>query len=560
MDLDDGGDLYSLNGTDYVLDLIAETEIPPAFPVCKSYFLVAANREKKRSPDLVPSSPHNPEQINTFELEVEESPPAPTRYGRQPFKSRSIDDITRIDQHSPQEYVSRQKRKEKLRSSSHERFLDDIDKMEPPLSKTSVLNDRYFDGGAKTRSDMTVEDPYHSKTRPEPLGGASATVLGLSKTSRLNERYAEPQREVPGLSETSKLNKRYLVGNQKTPPDTNQHSRTISSSPPGWQDELGLASSALNDRYFSRQEILKNTKTDASDTGSRFEGDTTVASITGISNKVNGHSPDLNGDSHPVRDANNSSQASNDGIDFPEFDFPDANGDDDQQEHEDDLDASSRATESTRYVKYAGGRPPPPGRPHAARALVDRHRDDYGSLGPRSSALSDTSEAPSLASHVKNVRIPSHTSDLDQYLDDLFNPVLDGNLDELSDARSLAASIKGGGSVVDSESLSMLDDLLPESKDFENLKDPESLVKSLKGGGKAVGGGVEAQHHRHGQSISSEMSSPAPPATPGSANMANSPGNLPLYNLSGMTVPMVDASQLIQQQLLQQQMIQVQNI
>lgn len=134
-------------------------------------------------------------------------------------------------------------------------------------------------------------------------------------------------------------------------------------------------------------------------------------------------------------------QASNEGIDFPEFDFPDANDDDEAQDveeeepEEDDLDASSRATESTRYVKYAGGRPPPPGRPHAARALVDRHRDDYGSLGPRSSALSDTSEAPSLASHVKNVRIPSHTSDLDQYLDDLFNPVLDGNLDELSDAR-----------------------------------------------------------------------------------------------------------------------------
>ena len=35
---------------------------------------------------------------------------------------------------------------------------------------------------------------------------------------------------------------------------------------------------------------------------------------------------------------------------------------------------------------------------------------------------------------------------MDQFLDDLFMPVLDGNLDELSDARSLAASIKGGGS------------------------------------------------------------------------------------------------------------------
>lgn len=60
-------------------------------------------------------------------------------------------------------------------------------------------------------------------------------------------------------------------------------------------------------------------------------------------------------------------------------------------------------------------------------------------------ALSDTSEAPSLASHVRRVRVPSQASDVDQFLDDLFMPVLDGNLDELSDARSLAASIKGGG-------------------------------------------------------------------------------------------------------------------
>lgn len=49
------------------------------------------------------------------------------------------------------------------------------------------------------------------------------------------------------------------------------------------------------------------------------------------------------------------------------------------------------------------------------------------------------------ASHVRRVRVPSQASDVDQFLDDLFMPVLDGNLDELSDARSLAASIKGGG-------------------------------------------------------------------------------------------------------------------
>lgn len=44
------------------------------------------------------------------------------------------------------------------------------------------------------------------------------------------------------------------------------------------------------------------------------------------------------------------------------------------------------------------------------------------------------------ASHVRRVRVPSQASDVDQFLDDLFSPVLD----QLSDARSLAASIKGG--------------------------------------------------------------------------------------------------------------------
>ncbi|KAF2348176.1 hypothetical protein FHG87_021068 [Trinorchestia longiramus] len=51
------------------------------------------------------------------------------------------------------------------------------------------------------------------------------------------------------------------------------------------------------------------------------------------------------------------------------------------------------------------------------------------------------------ASHVRRVRVPSQASDVDQYLDDLFIPVLDHQIaDDFSDARSLAASIKGGSS------------------------------------------------------------------------------------------------------------------
>lgn len=83
---------------------------------------------------------------------------------------------------------------------------------------------------------------------------------------------------------------------------------------------------------------------------------------------------------------------------------------------------------------------------YAGRRLAGSHSSKYerSEYATRSSAMSDTSEAPSLASHVRRVRVPSQASDVDQFLDELFSPVLDGSLDELSDARSLAASIRGG--------------------------------------------------------------------------------------------------------------------
>lgn len=69
---------------------------------------------------------------------------------------------------------------------------------------------------------------------------------------------------------------------------------------------------------------------------------------------------------------------------------------------------------------------------------------NFGYYG-KSSAMSDTSEAPSLASHVRRVRVPSQASDVDQFLDDLFSPVLEGSnmLDDLSDVRSLVSNLKG---------------------------------------------------------------------------------------------------------------------
>lgn len=103
----------------------------------------------------------------------------------------------------------------------------------------------------------------------------------------------------------------------------------------------------------------------------------------------------------------------------------------------------------------------------------------------------DTSEAPSLASHVRRVRVPSNVdqfSDVDQYLDDLFSPVLDGSLDELSDARSLSTSIRGGRSEFFEA---------PEiGQNFVDLKTASKLQQVIKGGGhKNDSKKTEARHN-----------------------------------------------------------------
>ncbi|KAH8240493.1 hypothetical protein KR038_007643 [Drosophila bunnanda] len=115
---------------------------------------------------------------------------------------------------------------------------------------------------------------------------------------------------------------------------------------------------------------------------------------------------------------------------------------------------------------------------------------DKAEYATRSSAMSDTSEAPSLASHVRRVRVPSQASDVDQFLDDLFSPVLDGSLDELSDARSLAASIRGGGPYQLEEHFESdiddledyINDIFQPIESLEKLASKEQLALSIKGG------------------------------------------------------------------------------
>ncbi|KPI93117.1 Myosin-XV [Papilio xuthus] len=141
----------------------------------------------------------------------------------------------------------------------------------------------------------------------------------------------------------------------------------------------------------------------------------------------------------------------------------------------------SRAVPS-RYIKsqYAGKRAPAGSQ--SSRAYIEKS-SEFG--GVRSSAMSDTSEAPSLASHVRRVRVPSQASDVDQFLDDLFSPVLDPNIDEMSDARSLAASIKGGRKYND-----FIDDILTcnYNERIDSLHNDKQIDRLIKGGGKGEKG------------------------------------------------------------------------
>lgn len=163
----------------------------------------------------------------------------------------------------------------------------------------------------------------------------------------------------------------------------------------------------------------------------------------------------------------------------PDFEYPDISS----------VSTSQRG--GPRYIKsqYSGKKAPPGS--HSSRAHIEKSE-----FGVRSSAMSDTSEAPSLASHVRRVRVPSQASDVDQFLDELFSPVLDGNLDELSDARSLAASIKGSADDFDNndddddvgsyiEGLDeFMDDVLGclNSPDTD-MSDAKFIADKIKGGG-----------------------------------------------------------------------------
>ncbi|XP_022256851.1 uncharacterized protein LOC111089173 [Limulus polyphemus] len=345
------------------------------------------------------------------------------------------------------------------------------------LSKTSKLNQRY-------EEPTTVEDPRDSLSKTSKLNQRyeqPATVEdpkdGLSKTSKLNQRYEEPtavedprdslsktsklnQRYTKGgdgdhldelansirlnpqyndqfdpLSETSRLNKRYIETKVRQP--GKPHPAVQSSNK---MDQLGLTSSALNDRYFSQSGLIR--PPDSHKSGFSLQG--RQGQITSVKDR-------------PCQKQLESLLPSSFGMRDPDQAYTLLNN------------------TTTEHVKFL------PSNSHFSQ----------------NDQISDTSETLSLSSHVRNVHVPSQTSDLDQYLDELFNPVLDGDVDEMSDARSLAAlngrnfryqdyhrKLNPSGFTIDLSENSiddMFDQILEE--DLREINSSPRLTKMLKRGG-----------------------------------------------------------------------------
>ncbi|XP_075232051.1 unconventional myosin 10A isoform X3 [Lycorma delicatula] len=331
--------------------------------------------------------------------------------------------------------------------------------------------------------------PVANQMKVRSVSRDHTTEMGLSRQSALNDRYFDK----PGRSRS--------LDNLLSPV-------AAAGSVPCKLDSLGLSHSRLNERYHSMERIQE-----ADNVGELTKAE--EDNLESVSQRGENRKYSLTGASSDVLVSH--SQL--------EFDFAELT-----TRSEDDKGSYIRG--HPRFIKsqYAGKRAAPGS--HSSRGHIEARNSDKSESGVKSSALSDTSEAPSLASHVRRVRVPSQASDVDQFLDDLFSPVLD----QLSDARSLAASIKGG-----SKQLAEYEhDIFQSLFDDDDLcLEASELADTIKGGGQGVGG-VGAQEPATANqptpmfSLAPMVGSPPPVMPP---LMPPTPLLMPLYNTSGLSIP-----------------------
>ncbi|GLH06473.1 Unconventional myosin IC [Gryllus bimaculatus] len=542
--LEDETIVKETNGLDYVLDLVAEMELAPAFPACKNSFLASGDGKHRRSNAKISTSTPLPVH-NSLPREIEpEIPSTPRRPAVPPPEPPVIKQPVRRMSHEviEEDAMWRENEDKSVNKGGRVRSQSRDHTVQMALSRKSALNDRYFENKGRSRSmDNLLESDIPPPRKLESLG--------LSR-SRLNDRYHSVEKV--NLTTTS----------------SNDVSMTM------------MLTAVSNKEYMTKSEALLEDNLESVSQRGDNSRKYSLNNSRATDLNLNGHSP-----SSPVL-----GQLPSDLLDTPrgdlEFDYHELAS---QTRSEDDK--GSYVKGHPRYIKshYAGKRAAPGS--HSSRAYIETRNSEKSEYGGKSSALSDTSEAPSLASHVRRVRVPSQASDVDQFLDDLFMPVLDGNLDELSDARSLAASIKGGGDrkvsqannldpdhIVDNEVATLtgstassirhpkcrspcnvenVDDYITDlfkpifvNDSLRRLTKAETLADSIKGGGRGVGGMETQQSSAQNQSTAAfgftpitSMTSPTPLMMSG---MMSPPPmmmpTIPMYNPAGLSLPTFPSS------------------
>ncbi|XP_059488251.1 unconventional myosin-XV isoform X2 [Neocloeon triangulifer] len=529
---DNEGEVREMCGFDYVLDLVSEMELPPAFPVVKNYFLVSGKKGKRM-----------PQFSSMGALTVDIDDHSPRRPVNPPPEPPVTKQLTRKMSHeviSEKWADAQQPSRGRSQSRDH---TNDIG-----LSRKSALNDRYFEEKTRSRSlDNLLGD--------EPVPASKLKGLGLSQ-SKLNDRYRSVEKlEVPVMVHNQEYMSRAEVDEALESISQRGVSKLNEDVPKSQWSKFGLSGSNLNDRYFK-----ENNMDMQSELGSEFSTphiqpeffDRRPRRPPSVDNGVSKRRVSAS-DFDNYRDKNNFNTGSTHDGQLSRHNSPSTSQLPSNGHNEFDFGHSRLGRGHPRFIKSHNAAKRTPGS-HSSRNYLEK--SEYS---VKSSALSDTSEAPSLASHVRRVRVPSQASDVDQFLDDLFMPVLDGNLDELSDARSLAASIKGGGQKgksgqmecrheeeVDHEVASITQSLTrtrrgvcaasseTETVNSESVEDyiqgllapvslngslkklssADTLVDTIKGGGDSVGGvetpGSQGQPKGFGFTPITGMTSPTP--------------------------------------------------
>ncbi|KAH9517053.1 hypothetical protein DERF_007753 [Dermatophagoides farinae] len=436
------GDIYSLNGDDYVLDMVSQMELCPRFPASINYFIGCSGQTRMNGIRNTINPAHNPDLINKFNVrEILEQ----NHENKLPNKR----DVPHQQHMFLKSNVQRQLNQKMLRSMSGETLVrtDNDDGTGFGLAVHSKLNERYLKNACSFAA-------FTHLIEEEPSIEQSDQELKLSEKSRLNQRYISNPNQKSSDSQSNQKKSKELRNNRKnlyTRKGDKQSDKLLKHRSISMQ-ELGLAANSnLNIRYFSRDKLHKTASltggSDNEDSDS-FHNQPVHHSLMNFTARDNNSSPSSENGKSSRKNLQRQTQTTKDGIEInrsgplpahrgksPHVIRPDSSTT--SSSFESDSSSCLNDTESQ----------------SCSDNNKENHKQsaDYNNLSIKGiSAMSDTSEAPSLASHIRHMGIPSHTSELDQYLDDLFNPVLDAQLDDaMSDARSLAQSIKGGANEIE---------------------------------------------------------------------------------------------------------------